>query len=115
MLYLSQFKLQVNIIRIYQQLDYFAEYQQRLAALIGAGNAKKLVNDALVLITLGGNDFVNNYYLIPFSARSRQYPLPNYIDFVISEYKKVLKVFHLLSSTTNFTFMYYSSIKLHQI
>nr|GLL23170.1 GDSL esterase/lipase At5g33370-like [Ipomoea trifida] len=74
-----------------QFLDYFAEYQQRLAKLIGAEKAKKLVNDALVLITLGGNDFVNNYYLIPFSPRSRQFTLPNYVDFVISEYKKVLK------------------------
>ncbi|VFQ86453.1 unnamed protein product [Cuscuta campestris] len=82
----------VNIIRIHQQLDYFAQYQERLAAVVGAAEkAKKLVNEALVLITLGGNDFVNNYFLVPFSFRSRQYPLPDYVTFVISEYKKVLK------------------------
>ncbi|OIT00861.1 PREDICTED: GDSL esterase/lipase At5g33370-like [Nicotiana attenuata] len=80
----------VNIIRIGQQLEYFAEYQKRVAALVGTEKAKQLVKEALVLITLGGNDFVNNYYLVPFSLRSTQYALPDYVTFVISEYKNVL-------------------------
>ncbi|KAL0403418.1 UNVERIFIED_CONTAM: GDSL esterase/lipase [Sesamum radiatum] len=86
----------VNIIRIYQQLNYFEEYQQRLRALIGIDEARKVVNESLVLITLGGNDFVNNYYLVPYSARSRQYSLPEYVPFVISEYKKVLRRLYTL-------------------
>ncbi|MED6156205.1 hypothetical protein PIB30_012481 [Stylosanthes scabra] len=81
----------VNIIRIYKQLQYFEEYQERVSALIGSEEAERLVNGALVLITLGGNDFVNNYYLIPYSARSRQYNLPDYVRYLISEYKKVLR------------------------
>ncbi|KAJ7973577.1 GDSL esterase/lipase family [Quillaja saponaria] len=81
----------VNIIRISRQLEYFEQYQQRLAALIGAEQTQRLVNQALVLITLGGNDFVNNYYLVPFSARSRQFSLPDYVKYLISEYKKTLQ------------------------
>ncbi|KAL0403537.1 UNVERIFIED_CONTAM: GDSL esterase/lipase [Sesamum radiatum] len=80
----------VNIIRIGQQLQYFQQYQQRVSGLIGTEEAQRLVNQALVLITLGGNDFVNNYYLVPFSARSRQYALPDYVPFLISEYRKIL-------------------------
>ncbi|PKU61184.1 GDSL esterase/lipase At5g33370 [Dendrobium catenatum] len=79
-----------NIIRISQQLEYFQQYQQRLSALVGAAEAKRVVNQALVLITLGGNDFVNNYYLVPFSFRSRQFSLPDYVRYLISEYKKIL-------------------------
>ncbi|KAK3198136.1 hypothetical protein Dsin_021551 [Dipteronia sinensis] len=60
-----------------RQLDYFEEYQRRVSGLIGAQKTGELVNKALVLITVGGNDFVNNYYLVPFSARSRQFTLPN--------------------------------------
>ena len=56
--------LQVNVIRMYRQLHYFKEYQNRVRALIGASQAKSLVNKALVLITVGGNDFVNNYFLL---------------------------------------------------
>ncbi|KAL8051874.1 hypothetical protein ABFX02_06G176900 [Erythranthe guttata] len=81
----------VNIIRIYQQLNYFEEYKQRVSEIIGEDETQKLVKESLVLITLGGNDFVNNYFLVPYSARSRQYSLPKYVPFVISEYKKVLK------------------------
>lgn len=84
--------VQVNIIRMPKQLLFFEQYQERLAALIGADAAQQRVNQALVLITLGGNDFVNNYYLVPFSARSRQYSLPDYVRFLISEYRKILMV-----------------------
>lgn len=84
--------VQVNIIRIYQQLNYFEEYQKKVSAQIGEEEKETLVKKSLVLITLGGNDFVNNYYLIPYSARSLQYPLPKYVPFVVSEYKKVLQV-----------------------
>ncbi|KAK4757041.1 hypothetical protein SAY87_007168 [Trapa incisa] len=80
----------VNIIRIGKQLEYFQQYQQRVSALIGEEQAERLVNQALVLITLGGNDFVNNYYLVPFSARSRQFALPDYVVYLISEYRKIL-------------------------
>ncbi len=77
---------------MYQQLEYFQQYQQRVQALIRAARTLKLVNKALVLIIVGGNDFVNNYYLVPSSARSRQYNLPDYVKFLISEYRKLLMV-----------------------
>lgn len=80
----------ISIIRIYRQLEYFQQYQRRLSALIGASRTKQLVKKALVLITLGGNDFVNNYYLIPFSPRSRQFPLPDYCKYLVYEYQKIL-------------------------
>ncbi|XP_057961261.1 GDSL esterase/lipase LTL1-like [Malania oleifera] len=81
----------VNIIRIFKQLEYFQQYQQRLSAVVGAEEAQRVVNQGLVLMTLGGNDFVNNYYLVPFSARSRQFTLPDYVRYLISEYRKVLR------------------------
>ncbi|XP_059308196.1 GDSL esterase/lipase LTL1-like [Lycium ferocissimum] len=88
----------LNIIRIGKQLEYFQQYQRRVTALIGAEQTQQLVNSALVLITLGGNDFVNNYYLVPFSARSRQFSLPDYVRYLISEYRKVLQKLYDLGS-----------------
>ncbi|KAI9078859.1 hypothetical protein K1719_039200 [Acacia pycnantha] len=90
----------VNIIRIYRQLEYFEEYQRRVSPLIGATRTKRLVNRALVLITLGGNDFVNNYYLVPYSVRSRQFALPDYVRYLISEYKKILRRLHDIGART---------------
>ncbi|KAJ3672096.1 hypothetical protein LUZ60_006817 [Juncus effusus] len=80
----------MDIIRIMKQLEYFEQYQDRLSAIIGTEQAARLVNKGLVLITIGGNDFVNNYYLVPFSARSREFALIDYVPYVISEFKKVL-------------------------
>ena len=74
------------------QLRDFEEYQHRVTDLIGKEKTQKLVNDALVLITCGGNDFVNNYYLIPNSVRSRQYKIADYVPMLISEYQKLLMV-----------------------
>jgi hypothetical protein len=54
------------------------------------------VHGSLVLITLGGNDFVNNYYLVPYSARSREFSLPDYINYILSEYRQILTVTHAL-------------------
>ncbi|CAK9163483.1 unnamed protein product [Ilex paraguariensis] len=80
-----------NIIRIAQQLQLFEQYQKRLSAVIGKDKAKQLVNKALILITLGGNDFVNNYFLAPVTARRLQFTIPAYCRYLISEYRKVLK------------------------
>ncbi|TMW84621.1 hypothetical protein EJD97_024795 [Solanum chilense] len=80
----------INIIRMPQQLAYFRQYQSRVSGLIGEANTQRLVNQALVLMTLGGNDFVNNYYLVPNSARSRQYSIQDYVPYLIREYRKIL-------------------------
>uniref|UniRef100_A0A0D9VMM1 GDSL esterase/lipase n=1 Tax=Leersia perrieri TaxID=77586 RepID=A0A0D9VMM1_9ORYZ len=79
-----------NIIHIEKQIRYFEQYQDRLRKVIGDEEAKRLVAESLVLITVGGNDFVNNYYLIPYSPRSREFSLPDYIRYILSEYKQVL-------------------------
>uniref|UniRef100_A0A7C9E8Y7 Triacylglycerol lipase n=1 Tax=Opuntia streptacantha TaxID=393608 RepID=A0A7C9E8Y7_OPUST len=86
-----------SIIRIYRQLEFFQEYQRRLAAVVGTEQAQSRVNQAVVLITLGGNDFVNNYFL-PGSIRRLQFTIPNYVRYVLSEYRKVLLRLHELGA-----------------
>ncbi|XP_075647276.1 GDSL esterase/lipase At4g28780-like [Castanea sativa] len=88
----------VFILRIFTQFELFQQYQQRLSTQVGQAQAKRLVNDALVLITLGGNDFVNNYFLTPFSARSRQFSIPDYCRYLISEYRKILRTLYELGA-----------------
>ncbi|RDX88683.1 GDSL esterase/lipase [Mucuna pruriens] len=80
----------VGILRMFEQFALFEQYQQRLSAEVGAARAARIVNGALVLMTLGGNDFVNNYFLTPVSVRSRQFTVPQYCRYLISEYRKIL-------------------------
>ncbi|KAE8701397.1 GDSL esterase/lipase [Hibiscus syriacus] len=88
----------VNIIRMFRQFEYFQEYQRRVTEMVGQQQSQRLVNQALVLITLGGNDFVNNYFLVPLSARSRQFSLPDYCRYLVSEYRKILLRLYELGS-----------------
>ncbi|KAL2486113.1 GDSL esterase/lipase LTL1 [Abeliophyllum distichum] len=87
-----------NVIRISQQMEFFQEYQQRVGAVVGEEQAQKLVNKALVLITLGGNDFVNNYFLAPITARRLQYNIQDFSHYLIVEYRKILKRLYKLGA-----------------
>ncbi|MED6125827.1 hypothetical protein PIB30_072288, partial [Stylosanthes scabra] len=86
----SQFE---GILRIFQQFALFQQYQERLSIEVGAEEAQRIiVNGSLVLITIGSNDFVNNYFYPPniASARSLQFTIPNFCSYVICEYRKIL-------------------------
>ncbi|CAI0393886.1 unnamed protein product [Linum tenue] len=81
---------QVTVLKMYEQLGMFLEYKHRLAALMGPAKAQEVVSNAVILITCGGNDFVNNYFLTPVAPRREQYTLPDFCGYVMSEYKKHL-------------------------
>ncbi|GLJ40659.1 hypothetical protein SUGI_0839520 [Cryptomeria japonica] len=79
------------VLRMFVQLEFFREYQNRVAAIIGRSAADQMVANGLISITLGGNDYVNNYYLVPVSVRSVEYPnVADYNNFIVREYKKIL-------------------------
>ncbi|CAN1288687.1 GDSL esterase/lipase At4g28780 [Linum perenne] len=75
---------------MYQQLDMFLEYKHKVEALVGPAKAQELVSRAVFLVTCGGNDFVNNYFLTPVAPRRAQFTLKDYCGYVISHYKKIL-------------------------
>lgn len=83
---------QLNIVRMWKQLEYFQQFQVRLTDIVGADRTREIISNGISLISLGGNDFVNNYYLVPLSARSRQFSLPDYVRYVVSEYRNILSV-----------------------
>ncbi|KAK4492446.1 hypothetical protein RD792_003254 [Penstemon davidsonii] len=86
------------IIRINQQLEHFHQYQRRVTSLIGEQQTQELVNKALVLVTLGGNDFINNYFLAPITPRRLEFNIQDYCQYLISEYKKILQRLHDLGA-----------------
>ena len=97
---------QGQILRMPEQFHHFQHYQDRVASIIGRNATNKLVAEGLVSISLGGNDYVNNYYLLPVTVRSVEYSIPAYTNFIISEFEKYLAVISFLFSmrfTTGFT------------
>lgn len=89
--------VQAEIIRMFQQFMLFEDYQERLREEVGEEEAERIVKGALVLITLGGNDMVNNYFLTDFAVdfiptRSSQFSVSEFCHYLISEYRKILMV-----------------------
>ncbi|PRQ52648.1 putative triacylglycerol lipase [Rosa chinensis] len=74
----------LSVIPLWKQLDYFKEYQAKLRAYQGGNEADETINEALHVMSLGTNDFLENYYsTFPPSGRSSQYTTSQYQDFLI--------------------------------
>ncbi|EFJ38217.1 hypothetical protein SELMODRAFT_403122 [Selaginella moellendorffii] len=54
-----------------EQIGLFQRYQSQVSSLIGPQATGRLIANSLVSVTVGGNDYINNY-LLPGSARRAQ-------------------------------------------
>lgn len=62
-------------------MEYYKEYQKKLKAYLGDEKANKITSEALYLISIGTNDFLENYYTLP--GRQSQFTVTQYEDFLI--------------------------------
>ncbi|KAL8192139.1 hypothetical protein R6Q57_028001 [Mikania cordata] len=81
-----------NVISLSKQLEYFREYKARLGRLVGKKKAEEIVTNGVFLLSMGTNDFLQNYYLEP--TRSNQFTIDKYQDFLISAMTKYIKAMH---------------------
>lgn len=70
----------LNVMPLRQELEYYKEYQNRLRSYLGNEKADEVLREALYLISIGTNDFLENYYLLPH--RSSQYSIEDYQKFL---------------------------------
>ncbi|VFQ83231.1 unnamed protein product [Cuscuta campestris] len=55
-----------HAIPLSQQLQYFKEYQSKLASVAGSAKASSIIKDALYVVGAGNSDFLQNYYINPY-------------------------------------------------
>ncbi|KAJ4822073.1 hypothetical protein Tsubulata_046888, partial [Turnera subulata] len=72
----------LSVIPFWKQLEYYKEYQKKLRAYLGESKANQVINESLHMISMGTNDFLENYYTIP-GGRSTQYSIEAYEDFLV--------------------------------
>lgn len=53
------------MIPLLKELEYFQDYQNKLRAYVGEAKAKEVITEALYIVSLGTNDFLENYYIFP--------------------------------------------------
>ncbi|CAL0308913.1 unnamed protein product [Lupinus luteus] len=70
----------LSVIPLWKQLEYYKGYQKKLGAYLGERRAKETIAKSLHIISLGTNDFLENYYAIP--GRASQYTPSEYQNFL---------------------------------
>lgn len=71
-----------RVIPLWKEVEYYEEYQKKLKAYLGNKKAKKLLSEALYLISIGTNDFLENYYTLP--DRQSEFTVKQYENFLIN-------------------------------
>ncbi|KAI3697907.1 hypothetical protein L6452_31010 [Arctium lappa] len=71
-----------NVLSMSHQLKYFAHYKLHLGQKIGVKKADESIRNAVFVLSMGTNDFLQNYYVEP--TRSAQYTVEQYGDYLIS-------------------------------
>ncbi|XP_002528958.2 GDSL esterase/lipase At2g42990 [Ricinus communis] len=71
----------LNVIPLWKELEYYKDYQNKLRAYIGNDRASEIISEALYLMSLGTNDFLENYYTFP--TRRSQFTVKQYEDFLV--------------------------------
>ncbi|XP_072970192.1 GDSL esterase/lipase At2g04570-like [Typha angustifolia] len=83
------------VIPIWQQLEYYKEYRERLKSYQGEAKARETLSEALYIVSIGTNDFIENYYS-PRSDRSSQFTVPEYEEFLLGIAEGFLRELHAL-------------------
>ncbi|KAG8651481.1 hypothetical protein MANES_07G132400v8, partial [Manihot esculenta] len=76
-------------LKISSQLDYFDEAVTRMKGLVGEEKAKFIVENAIFIISVGSNDFMDNFYELP--TRKFQFSISGYQDFLLHELESAIQ------------------------
>lgn len=71
-----------SVIPLWKEVEYYKEYQEKLRTHLGTEKANEILSEALYLISVGTNDFLENYYTV-FPGRSSQFSVDQYQDFLV--------------------------------
>ncbi|KAJ4725169.1 GDSL esterase/lipase [Melia azedarach] len=86
----------LSVIPLWKEMQYYKEYQKTLRAYLGNEKANEVLGEALYLISIGTNDFLENYYLIP--GRSSEYTIEEYQNFLAGIAKEFITELYQLGA-----------------
>ncbi|XVE50734.1 hypothetical protein DITRI_Ditri01bG0187300 [Diplodiscus trichospermus] len=71
----------LSVIPFWKELEYYKEFQSKLRSYLGNDRANQHLSESLHLLSIGTNDFLENYYIFP--TRSSEYSVDKYQNFLI--------------------------------
>lgn len=85
-----------NVIPLWKELEYYKQYQARLRSYLGKDKAKEIISESLYLMSLGTNDFLENYYIFP--TRRLQFSVTEFEDFLVGIAENFIRELHALGA-----------------
>ena len=70
------------MIPLWKQVEMFREYKARLAAHLGAAEARAVVAGAVYAVSIGSNDFIENYFALT-TTRFLEFTVPEYTEYLV--------------------------------
>lgn len=86
----------LSVIPLWKELEYYKEYQQRLRDYLGKEKANEVLSESMYLVSLGTNDFLENYYIMP--GRSSEYSIEEYQNFLAEIARNFITELHQLGA-----------------
>lgn len=84
------------MIPLWQEVENYKEYQHKLRAYLGRRKANRVLRQALYLVSLGTNDFLENYYTLPH--RRSQFTVEQYQNFIVGLSENFLRKIYSLGA-----------------
>ncbi|MCD7448802.1 hypothetical protein HAX54_046648 [Datura stramonium] len=81
-----------NVMSLAKQREYLRHYEIHLRQMVGVEKARETMKNAVYIISMGTNDFLQNYFVEP--ARSKQYSVEQYQNFLIRSMFTHVKIIH---------------------
>ncbi|PIA53937.1 hypothetical protein AQUCO_00900481v1, partial [Aquilegia coerulea] len=86
----------MSVIPLWKELEYYKEFQGKLRNNVGDAKAKEIISESLYMISMGTNDFLENYFVLP--TRSAQYTVEQYEIFLLQIAAKFVKDLYTLGA-----------------
>ncbi|XP_065864641.1 GDSL esterase/lipase At4g26790 [Euphorbia lathyris] len=84
----------LNVMPMWKELEHYKGYQKKLRGYLGTEKANQVIREALYLISIGTNDFLENYYVLP--RRRLQFSVNEYQYFLLGISRKfITDLYHL--------------------
>ncbi|KAJ0054124.1 hypothetical protein Pint_01387 [Pistacia integerrima] len=71
----------LQVIPLWKEVENFRDYKKRLSDYLGIEKANEILREAIYIVSIGTNDFIENYY--PMQMRRSQFTVKEYQDFLI--------------------------------
>lgn len=84
------------MIPLWREVEYYKDYQSKLRAHLGVEKANTVISEAVYLISMGTNDFLENYYSLP--NRKSQYNVTQYQNFLANIAEWLIKDLYALGA-----------------